>query len=413
MLFLYNMLWWFYEGMVRLASFRSPKARLFVTGRQHLFEEIAQKLPPAHPKTAWFHCASLGEFEQVRPVLEGFRQQNPDFFIVLTFFSPSGYEVRKNYNAADLVCYLPLDTRKNAERFINLIAPEIVFWVRYDFFYFYLTRLQAQHIPVYLISAAFRNGQLFFKGYGGFYRHLLTCFTHIFVQNQVSIDLLRSLGIKNATLAGDTRFDRVTQTKKNINDIPLATAFKNGEKLLVIGSSWAEDLALLIPFLNTFEKPLKVIIAPHEIKEHYLQDIETRLQKKTIRYSQATPGLVAGFDVLLIDNVGMLASLYACGEFAFVGGAFRQGLHNILEPAAFGMPVFFGPDYQKYPEAEALIRLGGAFSVSSVAAFAEIFTKLYENEFERQEHGRQAADFISRNTGATQIILTHTAFETT
>jgi 3-deoxy-D-manno-octulosonic-acid transferase len=403
--FIYNFLLRSYDLLVWLAAFRNDKARKFLEGRKNIFARIENKIQNNAQSRVWFHCASLGEFEQARPVIEKFREQHPDFFIILTFFSPSGYEVRKDYNGADAIFYLPVDSRKNALKFLEITQPKIVYFTKYDFWYFYLSEIKKRQIPVVLFSALFRENQLFFKSYGGLYRKMLACFTHIFVQNQFSADLLSKIGITQVTVAGDTRFDRVKQTVEQRKEIPLAATFKNGKKLIVIGSSWTEDMEVLIPFINKFTLPLKIIIAPHEIKEQYLNNIETHLQCKTIRFSAANLENILDKNVLLIDNVGMLASLYAYGDFAFVGGAFKQGLHNILEPATFGMPVFFGPNIEKYPEAAALVALKGAFAIQDEATFTNLFTSLYQNENDRLACAKITQKYILSNTGATDKIL--------
>ncbi len=359
-----------YQLLARAAAPVNGKARLWTAGQHRVLSRLAHALPnrtgPTAPPLAWFHAASLGEFEQGRPVIDSFRATYPDYLILLTFFSPSGYEVRKDYAGADFVFYLPLDTPRNARQFMEIVRPSIAFFIKYEFWVNYLRELRASQVPTVLFSALFRPDQLFFKPYGGFYRKLLSGFSHILVQNSESVGLLQRIGVSNVTLSGDTRFDRVAQTAAAAPDVPAVRAFKAAMPLLVVGSAWPEDMAVLIPFLNAFDKPLKVIIAPHEIHDDELTRWQARLNKPSVRYSElvthASPERLPA-DILFIDNVGMLSSLYQYGEFAFIGGAFKQGLHNVLEAAAFGMPVFFGPDYAEFPEAMDLdFRRGGLFS---------------------------------------------------
>jgi 3-deoxy-D-manno-octulosonic-acid transferase len=406
MVFLYALSLRLYGLLLRLAALWNPKARLFVNGRKSIFVQIQEKLAGKSGRRVWFHCASLGEFEQARPVMEGFKKQHPDFILLLTFFSPSGYEVRKKYPGADAVFYLPLDSATHARQLTDLFQPEMVYFVKYEFWYFYLTELRKRQIPVILFSAAFRANQLFFKPYGGFYRKMLHSFTHIFVQNQISLELLKKSGLKNASLAGDTRFDRVMQTALQRQSVPLAEHFKQGQKLLVAGSVWGEDLEVLIPFVNQFPHPIKIILAPHEMDEWYFSKMEAEMKKTVIRFSKATPEAVKEAQVLLIDNVGMLSALYAYAEFAFVGGGYRQGLHNILEAATFGMPVFFGsPHYQNFQEAVDLLTQKAAFAVKNEKELTAIFTELYQNEPHRQRTAETARQYVQRHAGATDLVL--------
>lgn len=415
-----------YQLLARAVTPVNAKARLWSAGQHQVLSRLAHALPsrtgPAAPPLAWFHAASLGEFEQGRPVIDAFRAQYPDYLILLTFFSPSGYEVRKDYAGADFVFYLPLDTPRNARQFIEIVQPSIAFFIKYEFWANYLRELRANNVPTVLFSALFRPDQLFFKPYGRFYRKLLTCFSHILVQNPESVELLRGIGVTNVTLSGDTRFDRVAQTAAAAPDVLAVRAFKADMPLLVVGSAWPEDMAVLIPFLNAFDKPLNVIIAPHEIHDDELTRWQEQLNKPSVRYSflmseylpasgglrqpihsfthrNAGPSLIHS---LIIDNVGMLSSLYQYGEFAFIGGAFKQGLHNVLEAATFGMPVFFGPDYAKFPEAVDLIREGAGFSVSSVADLADAFARQYADP---TAAARASRAYVQRNVGATAQVM--------
>ena len=406
----YNLSIRLYQLALQLAAPFHPKARLAVSGRRNLLETIMQQLADNQQPVAWFHAASLGEFEQGRPVIEAFREQYPNYTILLTFFSPSGYEVRKTYAGADYIFYLPLDTADNARQFVEAVNPRIAFFIKYEFWYNYLRELHGRHVPIIGFSVIFRPSQVFFKPWGGFYRRFLRYFDHLLVQNQESADLLRSIGIMNATLAGDTRFDRVRQLVDNRKEIPVAAAFKDDTPLLVIGSAWQTDMDVLIPFLNAFDKPLKVIIAPHEIHDDEIERWRGQLNGPSVRYSEIQSSgfnhsTIQSFTHLLIDNIGMLSSLYQYGEFAYVGGAFGKGLHNILEAATYGMPVFFGPNHRKFQEAVDLVRDGGAFSVQDTGEFSLIFSRLYEDAAACSKAGELASDYVTSNTGATSKVM--------
>ena len=385
----------------------NPKARLWVEGRRDWAGKLAQQLADAKSPVAWFHAASLGEFEQGRPVIEAFRKQYPDHKILLTFFSPSGYEVRKNYDGADYIFYLPADTPTNARQFVNLVKPSVAFFIKYEFWYNYLRELKAANVPIISFSAIFRPNQLFFKSWGigpayRFYRNLLHYFDHILVQNQESVDLLAGIGVTNVTLAGDTRFDRVNQVAATKEEISIADIFKNEQPLLVVGSAWPEDMAVLIPFLNSFDKPLKVIVAPHEIHEDQIERWRTQLTKPSARFSQTNETEVHKADVLFIDNVGMLSSLYQYGEYAYIGGAFKQGLHNILEAATFGMPLFFGPEYAKYQEGVDLVQEGAAFPVQNTTELSIAFSNQYADS---SKATRVSREYVQRNIGTTAKVM--------
>lgn len=342
--------------------------------------------------------------------MEAYRAQYPDQKILLTFFSPSGYEVRKNYAGADYIVYLPADTPANARQFVALVNPRIAFFIKYEFWYNYLRELKAANVPVVSFSAIFRPNQLFFKPWGGFYRNLLTYFDHILVQNGESVRLLETIGLSHVTLAGDTRFDRVAQVAAAQKNIDIARTFKEGEPLLVVGSAWQADMEVLIPFINQFDRPLKIIIAPHEIHDDEIERWRSQLRKPSVRYSEitATQPLIPQtatdqrIQTLFIDNVGMLSSLYQYGEFAYVGGAFGKGLHNILEAATFGVPLFFGPNYGKFQEAVDLVSEGAAFPVSSTAEFSAAFATQYADP---TEAARISRAYVQRNIGATGKVM--------
>ncbi|GAB3263103.1 glycosyltransferase N-terminal domain-containing protein [Larkinella harenae] len=380
-----------------------PKARLAIRGREGWIKQINAKLADNAAPIAWFHAASLGEFEQGRPVIEVFRQQYPGYKILLTFFSPSGYEVRKNYAGADFIFYLPFDTPENARKFVQLVNPAIAFFIKYEFWYNYLRELKNRQVPILSFSAIFRPDQIFFKPYGGFYRAFLRFFDHILVQNQESVDLLQRIGVTNVTLAGDTRFDRVKQVADARKDILVARTFKDAQPLLVVGSAWQADMDVLIPFLNRFDQPLKVIIAPHEIHDDEIERWRGQLAGQTVRFSEAAdhPAL-STFKTLIIDNVGMLSSLYQYGEFAYIGGAFGKGLHNILEAATFRMPLFFGPNYGKFQEAVDLVKAGAAFPVTDSAQLDTVFRRLYEDP---AVASAISGDYVTQNIGATSKVM--------
>lgn len=406
-----------YGTLLRLVAPVNAKARLWVDGQQGLLGRIAdalpdRQLPNAGGPLAWFHAASLGEFEQGRPVIEAFRKQYPDYRILLTFFSPSGYEVRKNYDGADYVCYLPADTPQNARQFVTLVRPDIAFFIKYEFWANYLRELKNADVPVVSFSAIFRPDQLFFKPYGGFYRAMLRQFDHILVQNPESVALLAGIGVEPVTLAGDTRFDRVAQVAATAVDLPVVRAFKAGPDtgpmpLLVVGSAWPADMDVLIPFLNQFVQPLKVIVAPHEIRSEQIERWRKQLSRPSVRYSETQqptfdPATLPATSMLFIDNIGMLSSLYQYGEFAYIGGAFGEGLHNILEAATFGMPVFFGPEYDTFQEAVDLVQAGAAFPVRTMDALTNSFVSQYQN---RSEAARISHEYVQRNIGATAKVM--------
>ncbi|WP_205502764.1 3-deoxy-D-manno-octulosonic acid transferase [Rufibacter psychrotolerans] len=391
---------------IRLAAPFLPKAAQWVNGRKGIFEEIGQKLAGNQAPLAWFHCASLGEFEQGRPLIEAFKLRYPNFKVVLTFFSPSGYEVRKNYAGADFIFYLPLDTAQNARRLVALLKPKLAVFVKYEFWHHYTRELHHQHIPLFSISAIFRPNQIYFRKNGSFYRRILKRFTYIYTQNQESAQLLASIHIDKVTMAGDTRVDRVLQNAQNAKQISIAQAFKADSPVMVIGSSWPQDLAVLLPFLQAQLPTLKFILAPHEIKEQELSELEAQFPGQAIRFSQARAETASNYRLLLIDNIGMLSSLYQYADYAYVGGAFGKGLHNTLEPAAFGPPIFFGPRYTKFQEAQDLIEAGVAFPVRSTQDLSKTFEELHQDP-DRREKIRQATQvYLQKQAGATERILT-------
>lgn len=393
---------------VRVAALFNPKAERFVNGRKDIFDTIAKGFSPdPTTKRIWFHCASLGEFEQGRPIIEKIKATFPACAIFLTFYSPSGYEVRKHYELADFVSYLPLDSQANASKFLDIVKPHLAFFIKYEFWHYYLAEMKRRNIPVLSVSAIFRPNQLFFKSYGSFYRQMLLYFDHIFVQNQESKALLQQVGITQVSLSGDTRFDRVAALANQRKDIPLAAKFQNGQPTMVIGSSWQEDIKVLMPFINQNAYQLKYIIAPHEISETNIQAIESVTSLSCIRYSQAKLSEVDKYDILIIDNIGLLSSLYAYGDYAYIGGAFGKGLHNTLEAATYGIPILFGnKSYGKFQEANDLIALGGAFAIKDQEGLNAVFQKL-STYSSRKTAGQTNKTYVESNTGATDKIMAY------
>lgn len=406
MLIIYNLFIRLYYSGILISSLFNKKAKLWIEGRKNLFKEL-EKLDH-FGKTAWFHCASLGEFEQGRPVIEKFKIQNPDYKIVVTFFSPSGYEIRKNYAGADVVCYLPLDTKKNARKFIEVTQPDIAVFIKYEFWHHYLNELEKKHIPAFLVSANFRREQPFFKWYGAFWRSMLKKFNHLFVQNESSKTLLKNIGFDNITAAGDTRFDRVYKVASGPKVISRINEFKDDKKLIVAGSTWPKDETFLQDaFLNLKIKNqnLKLLIAPHEIENKSMESIRNLFKNFSMTlYSQADKENITATDILIIDNIGMLSSLYQYADIAYIGGGFGKGIHNILEAAAHGKPVIFGPNYKKFNEAAELIKAGGAFTVSNGEELAETISNLL-NEPAATAAENASADYIGRNRGATEAVV--------
>lgn len=395
----YRLSVFFYFIAIRLAAPFNNKARLFTDGRKNTFPSLEKQLKENNAPIIWVHCASLGEFEQGKPVIERLAERYPSYKILLTFFSPSGYEVRSNYIVADLIHYLPLDTPSNSRRFIELTRPSLVIFVKYEFWYFYLKELDKRSIPTLSISSIFRPNQIFFKGIGGFQRKTLKLIDHFFVQTQKSSDLLLSIDVNQVTVSGDTRFDRVYDTCQNAESISGVSEFIGDSKTMIIGSSWPEDMEILNPFIES--NRLKYIIAPHEISESGIEELIKGLKKPFARYSDA-PSIWQKKDVLIIDNVGLLSRLYRYGDYAYVGGAFGKGLHNTLEAATFGLPIFFGnKNYTKFQEAIQLTRLGAAFPIGSYRDLQTKFDNLSEHV------GPVARNFVEDNLGATEKIMAY------
>lgn len=404
MTFLYRVGIWLYSVFVQFVSVFSDKARLFVQGRKKWRENLAGKID-ATSKYIWFHCASLGEFEQGRPVIEELKLKFPEYKVVLTFFSPSGYEIRKNYPLADIVSYLPLDTKRNATAFLNIVMPVKVFFVKYEFWYFYISELKRRNIPLYIISAIFRENQQFFKDtpVGKWYRKMLFNVEHFFIQNEKSGELLKTIGISNFTVSGDTRFDRVAAIANSAKEIPIVEKFKGNSMLIIAGSTWKPDEELLAEFIN--QSSLKFIIAPHEVSEGNINRIHQLLKKPAISFSKVTESEIDRFQVLIIDSVGLLSSLYRYGNIAYIGGGFGVGIHNILEAATFGLPVIFGPNYKRFKEAVDLTIQGGAVSISNYSELAQALNKLIISENEIGTASGICKNYVAKNVGSTSIII--------
>ncbi|WP_340153722.1 glycosyltransferase N-terminal domain-containing protein [uncultured Marivirga sp.] len=389
---------------VKLHALISKKSKKFVEGRKDLFSDLEQRFESVEQPVVWFHCASLGEFEQGRPVMEAFKKDHPNFFILLTFFSPSGYEVRKNYELADYICYMPLDTAANARQFVNITNPKMAFIIKYEFWHYHLKALSESDCWVYSISAIFRSNQRFFKFYGGFHRNILKYFDHIFVQNKTVAALLKGIHIHNVTVSGDTRFDRVKSITDDVRPEEMFVEFSNDHPILIGGSTWESDIEVIAPFLHQ-NPEWKAIIAPHDISESNLRVHEEILAISTCRLSEIESAFKSETRVILIDNIGMLSSLYQYGKIAFIGGAFGDGLHNTLEAACFGLPVFFGNrNYSKFQEAVDLIKAKAAFKVADSQEFLSL---IKSEEIKLEESSQRALEYVNKNFGATEKIMKH------
>lgn len=454
---MYNIAIYIYLIGVAIGSLFNKKIKKMWRGEREAVDLLKEKVDPT-AKYVWFHAASLGEFEQGRPLIEQLRATHPEYKILLTFFSPSGYEVRKNYEGADIVCYLPLDTIRNARRFLRAVHPVMAFFIKYEFWYNYLHILRHRGVPVYSVSSIFRPGQVFFKWYGRNYAKVLHCITHFFVQNEVSLQLLKGIGIDEATVVGDTRFDRVLQIKEQAKELPIVEAFKgiNGKgdackddlsenackgdlsedackddlsedackddlsedackedlsengckgcKVFVAGSSWQPDEDIFIRFFND-HPDWKLIIAPHVIGEDHLAYILDKLQMKAVRYTQATEQSATEARCLIIDCFGLLSTIYRYGEIAYVGGGFGVGIHNVPEAAVWGVPVLFGPNNKRFQEAQDLLACKGSFEVTVYDSFNTIISRLISDDKFRHQCGEASANYVKSRSGATDIIM--------
>ncbi|CAD0006035.1 3-deoxy-D-manno-octulosonic acid transferase [Flavobacterium chungangense] len=405
MLFLYNLVVSITGFFLKIVALFSPKIKLFVDGRKNVFTILEEKIKP-EDKTIWFHSASLGEYEQGLPVIEKIKEKYPTHKIIVTFFSPSGYEVRKNNNIADVTIYLPLDTKSNAKEFLKLTHPELVFFIKYEFWLNYLKELEKLKTPTYLISGIFRDNQMFFKWYGGFYRKALKTFTHFFVQNENSKQKIESIGFQNAIVSGDTRFDRVNAILERDNSLEFIETFKNNQPTIVIGSSWPKDEVLLAEYINEAPENVKFIIAPHNIKTEQIENLKNAITKKTVLFSEKENKILADYTVFIINTVGLLTKIYSYGTIAYVGGGFgNPGIHNILEPAAFGIPIVIGPNYSKFAEAIELVKLGGCTTISNTENLKHVFNQLLSDNNFLEEKGKICQSYIQNNKGATNTII--------
>lgn len=405
MYFAYNIILFFVSKLLIIIAPFNKKIRQFVDGRNYVFTELQQKIN-LQDRVIWIHCASLGEFEQGRPLLENLKLQFPTYKILLTFFSPSGYEVRKNYDKADVVVYLPLDRPKLVHKFLNLAHPDVAIFVKYEFWANYLHTLKERAIPTLLVSGIFRKNQLFFKFYGSGYRKILKAFTWLFVQDNQSLELLRSIGIQNCSVSGDTRFDRVYILANEKIEFPLVERFVENTKVLVAGSTWPPDEDILTAYINqhaTTEE--KFIIVPHEINAKAIQALQQKLQVTSVVYAELNEKNAKESKVLIVNTVGLLSKLYAYGQVSYVGGGFGVGIHNILEPATYGIPIIIGKEYQKFKEAQDLMALKACFSINDVPSFTVVYKNLIQNDIERINIGNRAKEYVKKNTGATQIIM--------
>lgn len=380
--------------------------KLFVEGRKETFS-ILEKSISQSDNIIWVHVASLGEFEQGLPIIEKLRIEKPSYKILITFFSPSGYEVKKNTSAADVVAYLPLDTKGNVKKFLALTQPKLVLFVKYEIWPNYMMALESRKIPSLLISAIFKKEQVYFKWYGNFMRKSLAAFSHIFVQNEKSKELLTSINIKNTTVNGDTRLDRVSEILERDNTLPIIETFKNDNLCLVAGSTWGEDEAILLDFINTTSKKLKYILAPHKIEKEKILGLAGSISKKTVLFSNSNLKTVHNYDVLIVDNIGMLTKIYNYADIAYIGGGFSTGLHNTLEPAVYGIPVIIGPNYEGFQEAEDLVAQKGILPIQDSRSLGEILKKLLDNSELLKRTGQINASYITKNKGASIQIMDH------
>ena len=390
---------------VRVAALFKEKLRKMVQGHRATWQML--RALGGKDAYVWFHAASLGEFEQGRPLMERLRREHPEKKILLTFFSPSGYEVRKNYDGADLVCYLPFDTPLNARRFVKLARPEAAFFIKYEFWRNYIEALYKRGIPCFSVSSIFRENQIFFRPYGRGYARCLSRMTHLFVQNETSRRLLEGIGVTNVDVVGDTRFDRVLDIRNAAKPLPLAERFAGCWKVLVAGSSWPQDEEIIIPYFNRHPN-LKLVLAPHVVSEEHLQAIERQLARPALRYSKATPKAVAEADCLIIDCYGLLSSIYRYASMAYVGGGFGVGIHNVPEAAVYGIPVIIGPNNKKFREAQALLRCGGCKEIAGTADFEQIMDAWLSDKEALATAGKAAGSYIADNAGAADRIFSKT-----
>jgi 3-deoxy-D-manno-octulosonic-acid transferase len=403
LLFIYQISIYLYAIAIQLAAPFNPKAKQWVNGRKNIFIQLKKNIA-ASDQIYWFHCASLGEFEQGKPIIDAIKNKHSNIKILVTFFSPSGFEMRKNYKNADYIFYLPLDTKKNAQKFIQIIQPKKVFFIKYEFWYNYLFELNKNKIPTYLISGVFRKEQLFFKSYGALYKKMLPFFTCFFVQNETSKVLLKSIGFNNTITTGDTRIDRVYENSLTPKNVPLIKSFKGNKPLFILGSSWQKEEEIISEFISATKKNYKYIIAPHDISSAHIKKIETLLKSDFIKYSEANSENIKNVKTLIIDNIGLLSNIYQYTDIAFIGGGFSGSLHNILEPASFGNALLFGPKHVKFHEAEELIRQKAAYEIKDIDDLLAILNHL-ETDGQLNTTQLAASSYIKNGVGATTLIL--------
>jgi 3-deoxy-D-manno-octulosonic-acid transferase len=404
MRWLYNLTILGYFLLVKIVSIRNEKARKWLEGRKDIFKRLRETITPGE-KILWFHASSLGEFEQGRPVIEAIRKLKPDYKILLTFFSPSGYELKKDYKYADYVFYLPLDTKRNAARFIDIVRPEKVFFIKYEFWYNYLTQLKEEGIPTYIFSALFRPSQIFFKPWGKWYLKAIATYEHIFVQNQESFDILHKFGFINVSVSGDTRLDRVGEISDAAPRLDKLEIFCCGQNAIIAGSTWKEDEDLFIPYVNKCPSGQKFVIAPHEVTPQSLERVCSALEKPYALYSTASSQELTNAEVLIVDGYGYLVSIYRYGMLAYVGGGFTSGIHSTLEPAAFGLPVIFGPDYQKFQEAHDMLSLGAATCINNYEELELQIDSYRSNPEKLISASAIARGYVNKNRGASKEIV--------
>lgn len=407
MRFVYTILMSVVWGLLHIIALFNKKIHLFVSGRKQSFNLLEQKISPGD-KTIWFHVASLGEYEQGLPLMQAIKAQYPFHKLVLTFFSPSGYEVRKHNNIADLTIYLPWENVGTTGKFLQKVNPDFVVFVKYEFWMDYLLELKSRAIPTYLVSGIFRENQVFFKGYGTLYRSILKAFSHFFVQNANSKNLLQSIGFNNVTVSGDTRFDRVVEILDRDNSLDFMADFKQDKTLLVCGSTWPADEQLLMDYLNSTPLDFKVVIAPHNIKQGAIDQLVARIEKKVVKYSDRAIADLKQAQILVLDTIGILTKVYSYADMAYVGGGFgNPGVHNVLEPAVFGVPIVIGPNYAHFAEAIELVQLKGITSIANVSELKGVLDDWIQNTYQRQAQGKICRDFVMENKGATPTILSY------
>lgn len=409
---MYSIAIYIYMFCVNVASLFNKKARLLMAGHRQTYRILRQNIKPEE-RYIWFHAASLGEFEQGRPLMEKIKSEYPEYKILLTFFSPSGYEVRKDYEGADVICYLPFDTALNAHKFVRLARPCMAFFIKYEFWLNYLTTLHRQGVPTYSVSSLFRQNQIFFRWYGAPYAHVLNCFSHFFVQNEQSRQLLAQKGLSNVSVVGDTRFDRVIAIRNRAKNLPIAEAFVRSHpecRMMVAGSTWPPDEDILIDYFNTHPWQ-RLILAPHVVSESHLQEIESKLRRPALRYTQATTENACNADCLIMDCYGLLSSIYRYGALAYVGGGFGAGIHNVPEAAVYGIPVVIGPNNQNFREAQTLLQQGGCFEIQSGADYNALMQRFADDAAFMAEAGKKAGSYIRDNAGAVDRVFAAVDFD--